>query len=165
MACVIPIHIWSLFNTFTEVPAWVIKMSLWDVLGAIAYTQVFALLETVLFALLLAVLFFVLPRFLVGGQVAPIGMMILIVATIWLIILQLNANWIDDRNAPALAIWGISFAVLLGISMFFVRRSEKLQGLLQNVSDRIVVLAVFLLFIDFLSVSIVVIRNFAGVPS
>lgn len=150
VACTIPIHIWSLVNAFTEVPAWVIKMNMWEVLGALAYTQSFALFETVIVVLLLALLFFVLPRFFVGEQVVPIGMMIVLPVTIWLIILQLNTDWIDDRNATALAIWGISLIVVLGTSIFLARRSEKVQGILQTVSDRIVVLAVFLLIIDVL---------------
>ena len=160
--CTIPIHIWSIVNAFREVPAWIIKMSIWEVLGAFAYTQAFALFETISVVSLLVLIFFLLPRFFVGKQVVPIGMMIVLLVTIWLVILQLNVNWIADRKASALAIWGVSLIVALSVLILLVRRSRRLQVFSQQALDRITVLAVLLLLIDLLSVLVVVVRNIAG---
>ena len=44
--CVIPIHFWSIYNTLKELPGWLMRMNLWDAIGAIAYTQASALLES-----------------------------------------------------------------------------------------------------------------------
>lgn len=162
IVCAIPIHIWSIVNAFREMPAWIIKMSMWEVLGVFAYTQAFALFETISIVFLLALLLFILPRFIVGEQVVPISMMIVLLVTIWLVILQLNVNWIDERKVSAVAIWGVSLILALSILIFLVRRSRRLQIFSQRVLDRVMVLALFLLFVDLLSVLIVVTRNIGG---
>lgn len=162
VVCMIPIHIWSLVNAFREVPAWIFKMSLWEVSGVVAYTQSFALFESIVVVLLLALVLFLVPRFMVGEDIIPIGMMIVIPATVWIIILQLNADWIDERNSGALGIWFISLVAVIGVMIILVDRSRRLQVLSQQVLDRITVLAIFLLLIDLLSVVVVVVRNIGG---
>lgn len=45
-ACVLPIYIWSILSVLREIPAWIMYMSAWDLIGVIANSQAFALIES-----------------------------------------------------------------------------------------------------------------------
>ena len=40
------VHVWQIINMLQLVPAWRLRLDAWDLVGVIAYTQAFALLES-----------------------------------------------------------------------------------------------------------------------
>ena len=51
--CALPVHLWTIYNMLRDVPAWILYMDVWDLIGTISYTLAFALLETFILFLLL----------------------------------------------------------------------------------------------------------------
>jgi len=47
LACVFPIHVWSLINVMREIPAWILRLSIAEMVGVIAHAQLFALIDTI----------------------------------------------------------------------------------------------------------------------
>ena len=159
VACMVPIHLWSIFNVLREVPAWIISMNLWEMAGVIAYTQAFALLETLLIVSIFVVVAFVLPGKWFRDDLVVTSTAIMFVLTIWLIILHYNSAWIEDRNARALALWGVTFLVALVVLIGFSRKWEAADSISMQVISRLSILAVLYLAIDLVSVLIIAIRN------
>jgi hypothetical protein len=50
-ACVLPVFIWSFYNLLNEVPAFVLRLSVTELIGTSAYVLAFALVESILFFL------------------------------------------------------------------------------------------------------------------
>ncbi|HZQ07263.1 MAG TPA: hypothetical protein VFD70_11855, partial [Anaerolineae bacterium] len=59
-ACVVPVFAWALLSYLDAFPGFILRMSIWDLLGSISYVLAIALIESIIFLipiLLLAILF------------------------------------------------------------------------------------------------------------
>ena len=61
-ACIFPIHFWVTIVFLYNFPSLILKANIWQILGVLAYTLVFALFESLLLFGFLALLAAVLPR-------------------------------------------------------------------------------------------------------
>lgn len=59
-----------------------------------------------------------------------------------------------------LGLWAVSYLLVVGISYIQILRNPKAEALVDNFMQRAVTLAALYLFIDFLSLINVLIRNF-----
>ena len=83
VACVFPTHVWTMLHFLREVPAYLRRMDLVDVLGVLAYTQVFALLESVVLLGLLILISIALPRRLFKDKFVPQGTVLIFTMFLW----------------------------------------------------------------------------------
>lgn len=155
----IPVHVWAIFNVLREVPAWILRMSMWEMIGVIAYTQVFALFESLILFILILLAAIILPGNLLRNDIAISSALIMFVLSIWLVILHYNSDWIFSRNLPILAIWLGTLLGTLILLLLLSRRLKPIQDRIVNIMSRFAVLAALYLVIDALSVLIVLVRN------
>jgi hypothetical protein len=66
-----------------ELPAWLMRLEVGDLLGVIAYTQVFALLETLLVWGMIMLLTFILPWRLSGERFIPLISSLIFIHALW----------------------------------------------------------------------------------
>lgn len=159
LACVFPIHIWALFNVMREVPAWILRMSTWEMAGVIAYTQFYALIEAVIVFLGMVLLITILP---IGGlrkRFVSVATAVILISSIWFIILHLNGQMLDQRQVVLVAAWAGTYLLALVGALFALFRSEKVANFFAQFAQRVVVLSVIYLFIDLLSLVLIVVRN------
>lgn len=156
---VLSIHIWSLLHVFEEVPAWILRLTVWELLGVIAYTQVFALLESALVLVCFLIISLLLPKRWLAHQLVSATGLIILVATLWAIAAHNYDQVIRNWGAREFLPWLILVMISLVLALVLVAKSEKVKNILYIIIDRATVLSVVYLIIDSLSLIIVLIRN------
>ena len=173
LTCAFPLHFWTLIMVFRDI-SWIsARTNAWDAIGVASYGMIFAFTETVVIFLVAALMGFIIPK---GWQpdrrITFLGLLVLI-TSIWGMISQLLFLWNISLPAPAiqflrnsghpvrflyagcLAI--VTPTVLLPVYLFF--KSKKAVALMQNIMERLSLLAMLYLVFDLLGLIIVVIRN------
>lgn len=156
---VLSIHIWSFLHVFEEIPAWILRLTVWELLGAIAYSQVFAMLESGLILIAFLVFSFFLPKRWFAYQFVPATSLIILVATGWAIAAHKYDQVIRTWGAREFLPWLILVVTSLALALMLVSRSEKVKNILSSLVKRAAVLSTIYLFIAILSLIIVLIRN------
>lgn len=171
--CAFPIHAWAILLAFRDI-SWVAERSnMWDAIGVFSYGLIFAFVES-LIIFLVAVLFgFLVSRFWnQDRRVILLGILILVDA-LWSALCQyyvlgglslpggVNRFFVLSghpvRMLYAVVIPVVSLSVVL--PTYLILKSDKGFKFFQDVADRITLLTFFYLFLDFIGLIIIVIRN------
>jgi hypothetical protein len=159
LACLFPIQLWSLFNLLHEVPAWWLQLNAWDLMGVISYVQMFVLFESIIIFLPLVLLSAILPPEWFSDKFVAHSAGIVFLATIWFIFAHVNdptlRSWGYRQYLPWIGLFFFSQILLF----FSVHCSQKFESIIVSFVDRLVLVSVVYLFIDLVSVLIVVLRN------
>jgi hypothetical protein len=158
-----PVTFWSVLNFTRELPSYLMRMKIWEIIGIFAYTQVFALLESTLFLLILIFIAELLPYQLFLKHFTSQGALISLLATLWIIPLHYKSQILDAfprfENTWIWAIWlGLFIALVFGISLLF-RRYSKLEQSFHKFIDKLSVVSMMYLTVDVASLGIIIIRN------
>lgn len=158
-AAAFPVHVWAILNIMREIPAWILRLSLWDVVSVVAYSLLFSLLETLILFAGIVLLAVVLPRRWLGDKLVPLATAVLFLTAGWFVILQINGGWITNRQVVPLAIWAGSYLLVLAGALFVVFRKTAVARGLHSFSQRLLVLSVLYLVVDLIGLAIIVARN------
>ena len=66
VAIAFPVHVWAIINILDFLPAWLLRLSTWELAGVISYPLVDALLESCILWVVLVALGFVAAQEMVG---------------------------------------------------------------------------------------------------
>ena len=148
------------------------RTNLWDAIGVAAYGLIFAFVETVLFFLVLVLLGFAIPRWDSDRRIAFLALLILIIS-VWGMTAQLLFIWNVSLPAPAIHFLKTSHhqlrllyagalvivipTVLLPVYWFL--RAKRAVSVMQDIMERISLIAVLYLLFDLVGLAIVIIRN------
>lgn len=156
---ILSIHVWSILRVLEEMPAWILRLSISELLGVVAYTQVFALLESAFVLVFFLVVSFLLPKRWLAYQFVPATSILVFVATLWAIAAHNYDKVIRNWGAREFLPWLILVMISLALAWVLVSRSKKVRNAIVELVDRATVLAAVNLFIDSLSLVIILIRN------
>ena len=160
-AAVFPTHFWALIDFLREYPAWIKRMNTSELLGSLSYMMgVFALPDAMLLFLGVLVLALILPYRFFREKFAAMGSALALITAVWLIIFHSFPLWLEQRQLVPLGLWAVSYVVVLGVVYFQILRNPKAEALVDSFMQRAVTLSALYLFIDFLSLINVLIRNF-----
>ena len=160
LVVVFPIHIWALINLLDVVPAVVLHLSVFQLIGLAAYILVFALFESlVVFSLLFLASLAIPPRFY-ASQLVPVGM-------IWIFCLSLAAAVIhlheklklDVKLAYWAVLWIFIALAVAGWGTAWAVRSPHLRSWIASVVERLSLLSWFYLGLDGIALVVVLGRN------
>lgn len=160
LACLVPIQLWSLISFLREVPAWLLQMDLWDIVGAISYGQAFALLETAIVLTPLIVLAAALPSVWFRDRFVASSTGIVYLTGVWFVLAHLNDAKVQSlgltrRLLPYLGLYLLSQVLLL----VAIHRSGKLRSVIVAAVDRLMVVGKMYLLVALAAVGVVLIRN------
>ncbi|MCA9944304.1 MAG: hypothetical protein H6656_10375 [Ardenticatenaceae bacterium] len=159
-AAVFPTHFWSLVDFLREYPAWIKRMNTSELLGAFSYVMVYALPDAILLFLGIVILALILPYRFFREKFAAMGSALALITAVWFIIFHSFPLWLEQRQLVPLGLWAISYVLVLGVAYLQILRNPKAEALVDNFMQRAVSLSALYLFIDFLSLINVLIRNF-----
>ncbi|MAT99384.1 MAG: hypothetical protein CL608_19770 [Anaerolineaceae bacterium] len=160
-AAVFPTHLWALVDFLQEYPAWIKRMNTAELLGAFSYMMgVFSLLDAILLFLGVLVLALILPYRFFREKFAALGSALALITAVWFIIFHSFPKWLEMRQLVPLGLWAVSYVLVLGLAYVQIMRNPKAEALVDNFMQRAVTLSALYLFIDFLSLIYVFIRNF-----
>ena len=158
-ACVFIIHVWAIISVLREVPAWVLRLNYWDLIGVIAYTQLYALAESIVVFLVLIIIAAILPAKLFREKLVALGTMVVIVSSIWFIFAHYNDQVIRLWGAKQFLFVFLAFLVSILIPYVLIQRYPKIADIIDSIVGRVAVLAYVYVFLDVISIIIIVIRN------
>jgi hypothetical protein len=150
--CVVLVFAWSIRNLLRAVPAYLLRLDPWEMVGFVAYTQAFALLESVAFLLVLLLLAVVLPARFFRDRFVAQGTMLVLATFGW--------SYAAIRWHLDLLLWIPLYLISVACAYACIHHFERLENLIFSVVERLSVLAIVLVPIGVLSVVVVVIRNF-----
>ncbi|MCB0111996.1 MAG: hypothetical protein KDE53_39000 [Caldilineaceae bacterium] len=155
--CAFPIFTWSLYYFFERLPAWLYYLDLWEIVGIFAYTQLFALVESVTILLTLALAAVLLPVFFRGRFVAVGSVLVLFLAGIAMLV-QREDNALRALSPVPLLI-AAAIALTLTLLLVLIYRRTRVQSLVEAFAERVSVLLYLYLPISLIGLVVVVIRN------
>ncbi len=157
-AIVFPVYSWSVLQILRLFPSWILRLSLWELVGIIAYTQAYALLESLLILIALVLLSAVLPaRFFRKNFVAQGSLLVFLTAG-WVIATHHN-NQFFPREIRVFLLWSAIYLVSVGVSFILIRRYERLDQIVNSLVERLTVFLYVYLPISLAAVIIVILRN------
>ena len=141
----------ALYSVFHEMPSLILRLRVWDIVGSVAYTLMFALFESVVFCAVFSVLATLIPfpkgenRFVFRG----IGLFLIV---LFGVLMATSGSTMDRIRS------GVGMVTTAMLFYLFLRRDPWVRAVL-GFFDRITVLGWLYAFMDGVSVVIVIIRN------
>jgi hypothetical protein len=156
-----PVHVWAIFRFLEQVPAWVLRYTLWELAAQAGYQLLFALFESAVVFLVLLALLRLFARWLGGRLVAAAAMFMLATTVVnaWA-----HLDRVLVRTAWVFLLLAI-YAAGAAAGIWFVRRYEKFATSVVAFVDRLAVLSVLYFFLDAVGIVLVIISQFRGAVS
>ena len=153
-ACVLPVHIRAIFSVLQEFPSLILRMTLWELVAASAYSLTFALSESLLIMLAVTLLTILIPPRWLEGCFAVRGTLLLCASLPWLYLCLTRGirSWRGLLLSSACAL-------LLWMLPRLLRRLHTKAAPLKALLERLSVLAYLYVALDVLSLLVVIARN------
>lgn len=159
-ACALPIFAWSIIRVLRELPSWLLRLSVWDLVGVLAYTQAFALIESVVLLVGILVLSILLPARLLRDELVPVATALVLLASFWMILIHFYGERLRDLGAPILLVTVFLILASLLITYALTLRNQRLSQVVSLFNERLSMLSYLYLSIGTLSLLVVLLRNF-----
>jgi hypothetical protein len=158
-SAVIPVFVWALISFLDAVPAYALRLSLWEIIGSAGYTLAFALLESFVVFLPVWLLAVILPTRWLTAHFVALGSAMLFITSAWMMVGNYNkvdlSNWELSSLLIVLALYLLSLAVAIAV----ILRFPRVEQIIQNIVGRFATLAYVYVALACVGVVIVIIRN------
>lgn len=158
-ACVVSVYSWSIIRFFDRLTGWLYFLNIWEILSIFAYTEAFALLESLLLLLGVILLALLLPRRFFRDRFVAHGTGIVLLSALWAVVAQYNDEALRQWPLKILLFWLIVWLSTIAILFLLTQRYRRLEGALKSLSERFVVMLYLYIPLTILSLVIVVVRN------
>ena len=159
VAIAFPVHVWAIINILDFLPAWLLRLSAWELAGVISYPLVDALLESGVLWLVLVALAFVLPRKWLADKIVALSSVLVWLLAAWAVLVQFIFGRILQWGPAQLVPGYLLVVFLFGLVIWLIHRYERLEGWIKRLVQGLVILTYFYLFFDLLGMVVVIIRN------
>jgi hypothetical protein len=153
------VHVWAIINILIVFPAWLLRLSIWELAGAIGYPLVEALLESTILWTGLVVVSFVLPKKWLAEKFVALSSVLVWLLALWAVLVQFIfvsiVQWGWQQLLPGLFLMVLSF----GLVYWFVRRYGRLEGWIKMLVQGFAVLTYIYVIFDLLGLVVVILRN------
>lgn len=157
--CAFPVQIWAVLIMLQEMPVLLLRLPAWEILGVIAYTEAYALAESVLLWLILVVLAALLPRQFFRSRLVSQGTLLVLLSSLWAIVLHFRLNAFWQLTTPLRSAWIITYVVSLILATYYLHQSQKVEGWLLAFVSRVELLATLYVVLGVAGSLVVVGRN------
>jgi hypothetical protein len=166
-----PIHLWSLLMIFRDVEFLSERTNMWDAVGISGYTLLIALIESLLAALILLGVISILPgKWAEGQRFSIISSLYMILAGASIVDMAFHAfskARISQQYLHGLETYpSLTYGLIAGAVLLFcvlvtglILRSKKVENLLTEFYDRIMLLSYLYLALDMVGIALVIVRN------
>ncbi|HAY84899.1 MAG TPA: hypothetical protein DCY42_08260 [Chloroflexi bacterium] len=173
LVCAFPLHLWTILMVFRDVNWVAERTTSWDALGFGGYALFYTLIESLLLFGFVALLGFLIPKtwnkvlrfdvlslvaFVLAGW-AILEQLILIVFWGKLRNLAASIPFLSAKPWPAQFLFAALVAISVAVPLLLLLRSEKVQGWVNAVLERLTLLSTLYLFFDVVGIIIIIFRN------
>jgi hypothetical protein len=157
--CAFPIFVWAIFSYLYAFPGYVLRLSVWDLIGTASYTLAFALVESLVIMVPFVLLAVILPAPFFKDRGIALTAIIVFISSIWIAYAnyhQINlGDWDVSQSLPGVLLYLISIAIPIAL----VIRWKRINDLFQAFIQRLAVLVYIYAALACLGVLIVLFRN------
>jgi len=158
-AIAFPIHVWAIINILIIFPAWLLRLSLWELAGAVGYPLLDAFIESAILWIVMAVLALILPGKWLADKFVALSSVLIWLLSAWValahFIFASIVQWGPEQMIPALLLVAFSFVLVYGL----VQRFARLESWIKKAAQGLAVLTYIYMLFDLLGLVVVVIRN------
>jgi hypothetical protein len=162
-ACIFSVFLWSFYNLFNQIPAFLHRFTILETIGAASYILLFALLESVLFFaalfLFLILISLLLPKKLWGEHFAAIGGMLAILISAVVATIQLIYDQIMELSKTQIGIYSVGLIVGFLIYYLLILRFPRFENAVRAALNGISILSIIYAALGLVSLLIVIVRN------
>lgn len=155
-------HVWSILNLLREVPAWVLRLRIWELVGVIAYNMAFALIESLMVWAVFVLLAFVLPGRWFRDRFVSLSSVAVFSAAAWAIVVHYNTETVRLWSLKDFALWFVVCLFSIGAACALVYLITGVDRFVRSVAERLLVLVYMYVVVDVLSILVVLVRNIQG---
>lgn len=152
------IHLWALYNLFYILPAWILRMNIHDLIGAISYVLVFALLESTVLWGTLTLAAIILPPTWFRDYFLVQGASLILLTTIFAMILHFSYALVATNNQALVGII-IVFLILTLFALIVIRKSQRVEKVWRKILQMTIVPAFFYIPFDLIGLVVIILRN------
>jgi len=154
-----PIHVWAIVIILITFPSWLLRLSMGELVGAISYPLVDALLESSILLLGFVILAFILPGKWLADKFVALSSALAWLMAAWAVLVQFIyvriVQWGPEKMIPG----SLLVVFSLGLVYWLVQRYDQLGNLIKRLVQGLMVLAYLYLIFDMLGLVVVVVRN------
>ena len=163
-ACILPISIWSWLLLLNQMPSYLMNLSFPDIMGIVAYTQTFALLESLILWGSLVLLVILLPTTWMHAHWVAQSTVLVAILSIWaagvhLMLRAYQRSELPTWNSSLFLFWTSACLALLLAFSLVLRWRPQFEHFIISVIDRATVLASVFIAVDLLSLAYVIVHN------
>lgn len=162
LLCAFLSNAWALYNATQEFPAWLLRLSLGEIVAVVSYTMVYALLDALLMFVGLVLASMILPGRWLRDHFLAAGSVVALVTAVWLIIFNFYPAIFEERSVTLLGLWGGSYLIVLALLYLWVLRSDKARAAVARFVERLALLSGVYLVITAISIIVILVRNIWG---
>lgn len=156
-SCVVAIYSWSILIFFYRLPAWLLHLTVWDILNIAAYTFTLNLLESLVILCCLIILAAILPADLLRNKFGTRGGTLVLITAILLAIFQYSTDWYLILPGE---VWLWSEVVLVALLIsYLLYRYQQIEERLYFFLERLTIFLYIYVPLSLIGVAIVVFRN------
>jgi hypothetical protein len=158
-AAAFPIHVWAIINLLMIFPAWMLRMTLWELAGAIGYPLSAALLESLLLWLVLVIIGYILPRKLFADRFAAQSALLAWLLSGLAMLLHYKFGIVLQWGTGQVILAALLVTAFTVLILWSVKRFGKLEGWIKIAAQRLALLSYIYVFFDLIGLVVVILRN------
>jgi hypothetical protein len=173
LTCAFPLHLWTLMMVFRDISWLAERTNLWDAIGVASYGMLFAFVESVLLFLIILLVGLVIPTQWHSDRRITFLALLILITSAWAMMSQLLFLWNLSLPLPAIqflrgsqhplrVLYAGSLVIVAStvlLLVFFFVKLKTSVAFMQNIMERISLITMLYLLLDFLGLVIVLIRN------
>jgi hypothetical protein len=157
--CALPVFFWAILSYFYAFPGYVLRLTVWDLIGAASYVLAYALLASLIITAPFLLAAIILPARLFKAHAVVLTAIIILVTSVWMMYAnyhQVNlANLDYVQSLPSILFYILSVVVPIAL----VLRIRRLYEIVQAFVTRLTVLIYIYTTLACLGLLIVIVRN------
>jgi hypothetical protein len=157
--CVVVVYTWSIYVFLDRVTGWLYHLDLLKLVSIFAYTQAFALFESVVMCGSLVLLAMLLPGTTLRDRFVATSNAAIIVVAGWAVAAQVYDDTIRTWPVSILLLWVGVVCASVVVSAILVRQWRAFERMMITFGKRMTPFLYVYLPISLLSVAVVIIRN------
>lgn len=148
--CIFLVQTWAIYSLLREVPSLLLRLDMWDFIGAGAYTFAFALIESLGLFVLFYALAVLLPAPILKDEFIVRALLIFFTVNYLALVFIVEPDQVLAWAAGLVGFGGLGY---------FVVKYQRIRTAIADGVDRLTVLASLYIIIDIVSLLIVIVRN------
>jgi hypothetical protein len=159
VACSFPIFLWTFYRLFDLIPSWIIKLSLWEVVGVTAYILAYSLLESLLVWLIFVFVAALLPAAWFRERLVLHAAVMVWITAIWAVAIHLRSQGVYTWGYPSVLPWLVAYLLSILAAEFILWKIKILEVWIEGLVSRIAVLASVYVLTGLAGLLIAFVRN------